>query len=162
MRGERRLPERRQTYMHERYIANIAESGIFWGVWLDTMFDYASSRRAYGINHSGLVNYDHREAKDAYYLYRALWNEESPTLHITNKLWRERRDAMQHIDIYCSEGVTPLLMCGDDTLKVRSVAPAQWRADSVVVRGDVELRAVDELNALEDVVRIRVSSDATR
>ena len=162
IRGERRLPERRQTYMHERYIANIAESGIFWGVWLDAMFDYASSRRAYGINHSGIVDYDHREAKDAYYLYRALWNGQSPTLHITNKLWRERRDALQHVDIYCSEGVTPLLICGDDTLKVRSVAPAQWRADSVVVRGDVELRAVDELNGLEDVVRIRVSSDATR
>ena len=162
VRGERRLPERRQTYMHERYIANIAESDIFWGVWIETMFDYASSRRAYGINHSGVVDYDHREAKDAYYLYRALWNSDTPTLHITNKMWRERRDPMQHIDIYCSEGATPLLMCGDDTLKVRSVAPAQWRADSVVVRGDVELRAVDALNGLEDVVRIRVSSDATR
>ena len=161
-RGERRLPERRQSYLHERYIANISESGIFWGVWLETMFDYASSRRAYGINHSGVVDYDHREAKDAYYLYRALWNEESPTLHITNKAWRDRRDTLQYIDVYCSEGATPLLLRGEDTLSMRRVAPAQWRADSVVVRGDVEVRAVDECRALCDSIRFRVSSDVIR
>ena len=161
-RGERRLPERRQSYLHERYLANISESGIFWGVWLETMFDYASSRRAYGINHSGVVDYDHREAKDAYYLYRALWNEESPTLHITNKAWRDRRDTLQYIDVYCSEGATPLLLRGEDTLSMRRVAPAQWRADSVVVRGDVEVRAVDECRALCDSIRFRVSSYVIR
>ena len=161
-RGERRLPERRQTYMHERYVDNITQSDIFWGVWLETMFDYASSRRAYGVNHSGIVDYDHCEAKDAYYLYRALWNEESPTLYITNKTWRERRDTLQYIDLYCSEGAAPLLLRGDDTLTVRRVAPAQWRADSVVVKGEVVLRAVDEHRALSDSIRFRVLSGAVR
>ena len=158
-RHTRHLPERRQTYMHERYADILCGSGIFWGVWVESLFDYGSERRTYGVNNCGLVDYGHSEAKDAYYLYRAKWNADEPTLYITNRRWTERRDTLQHIDIYSSVG-EPTLLCGEDTLPLRQVADVQWRADSVVLRGCVELRATDSLGVMQDRVRFRVVSDA--
>lgn len=153
-RGTGHLPERRQTYMHERYAEVLDDSNIFWGVWVETLYDYASSRRRQGINHSGLIDYDHNKRKDAYYLYRAMWNEDAPTLHITDRRWRERRDTLQHIDIYSSEGC-PTLMLDGDTLPLRRVNDVQWRADSVVLRGRCVLRATDSRNMLSDSIVIR-------
>lgn len=158
-RHTRHLPERRQTYMHECYADILCGSGIFWGVWVESLFDYGSERRVYGVNNCGLVDYGHSEAKDAYYLYRAKWNADKPTLYITNRRWTERRDTLQHIDIYSSVG-EPTLLCGEDTLPLRQVADVQWRADSVVLRGSVELRATDSLGVMQDRVRFRVVNDA--
>lgn len=126
------LPERRQTAFHERYAANIGQSGIFWGVWIDNMFDYGSSRRAYGQNQAGLMTFDHKDKKDAYYLYRALWNRRQPTLYISERRWNMRQDSIQQFKIYSSEQM-PLLLVGGDTVAVREVAPCQYLSDSVVM-----------------------------
>ena len=154
-RNTRLLPERRQTFMHERYADILTRNDIFWGLWIDNLFDYGSSRRTYGVNNAGLVDFDHAEAKDGYYLYRAMWNEDEPTLHITNRRWTERRDTLQYIDVYSSVG-EPMVLRGGDTLSVRKVGVAQWRADSVVVRGDVVIRATDSLGKHHDAIRFRV------
>lgn len=154
-RNTRLLPERRQTFMHERYADILTRNDIFWGLWIDNLFDYGSSRRTYGVNNAGLVDFDHAEAKDGYYLYRAMWNEDEPTLHITNRRWTERRDTLQYIDVYSSVG-EPTVLRGGDTLSVRKVGVAQWRADSVVVRGDVVIRATDSLGKHHDAIRFRV------
>ena len=152
-RGARHLPERRQSYMHGRYADIIGSNDIFWGVWLETLCDYASSRRPYGINHSGLVGYDRRECKDAYYLYRALWNAEQPTLRITNRRWRERRDTVQHIEVYAP--CRPTLLVNGEGVELRRVAAAQWRADSVVIRGAASIEAIDSLARTSDRIEIR-------
>lgn len=153
-RSTRHLPERRQTYMHERYSANIEEEGNFWGVWLDNMFDYASARRVYKLNQSGMMGYDHTTAKDAYYLYRAKWNTEDVTLHIPHRSWQERRDTLQFIDVYSSTG-TPIVMVAGDTVAVRRVAQGHYSADSVVVRGKAEVIAYDSLGKRSDRVELR-------
>ena len=154
VRGEKVVPERRQTSLHERYIANIDEADIFWGVWLDNIFDYASPYRAYGMNQSGLVDFRREERKDAYWLYRALWSDK-PTLHIAEKRWTQRRDTLQHIKVYSSVG-EPLLMMGDDTLRVREVAPRQYVADSVVVHGRATISA--EAGDMSDKIEFRVGT----
>lgn len=150
-RDTRHLPERRQTDMHERYIEQIDDAGIFWGVWLDNMFDYASARRAYGRNLAGLVEYDHVKRKDAYYLYRARWNEQSPTLHIADRGWQYRGDERQTIDVYSSVG-EPLIIVGGDTIPTRSVGRSHYRADSVMLRGTTTIKAVDASGCHHDSV----------
>ena len=148
-RGGRHLPERRQTYLHENYSAIIDSVGNFWGVWLDNMFDYGSSRRPYGVNNSGLVCYDHTTRKDAYYLYRAKWNSEVPTLHIANRRWLERVDTLQSVDVYSSVG-EPLMLVNGDTTTLRMVAPGHYRADSVVMHDRVVVEVSDQLNCYSD------------
>lgn len=153
-RNTRYLPMRRQTYMHEHYAANIEAEGNFWGVWLDNMFDYASARRMYHINQSGMVCHDHVTRKDAYYLYRAKWNDDDITLHIPNRRWSERRDTLQFIDVYCSTG-SPVVTVAGDTVEVRRVARGHYVADSVVIHGKAEIIAYDSLGKRCDRVNLR-------
>ena len=154
-RGTRYLPARRQTYMHERYHTIIDSMGNFCGVWLNNMFDYASARRAYGMNYAGLVEYNHADKKDAYYLYRARWNGAAPTLHIADKGWCDRRDTLQSVDVYSSVG-EPVMLVDGDTIPVRRVGEAHYRADSVVVHGTKTIRATDVSGRYNDSATIRV------
>lgn len=154
-RDTRHLPERRQTYLHERYMANIENEGNFWGIWLDNMFDYASVRRGYKLNQAGLVEYDHEGLKDSYYLYRAKWNKMDGTLHIPNRRWRERRDTLQFIDVYSSVG-TPIVVVNSDTVSVRRVAEGHYSADSVVIRDRGVIEVFDSLNRFSDKINIRI------
>lgn len=141
-RGTRNLPARRQTYMHERYWSIIDSMGDFWGVWLNTMFDYASARRPYYLNRSGMVGYDHNSKKDAFYLYRAVWNDADPTLHIAESNWQNRTDTLQHFTVYSSVGKPVLLVNGDSVAMTRTTRGI-YRADSVVVKGRATIEAVD-------------------
>lgn len=159
IRGERHLPERRQTALHARYADILSNSGIFWGIWLDNIFDYAASRRVYGVNQAGVVGHDHRQPKDAFFLYRALWNKRVATLHIADRRWNYRRDTLQHIDIYCSEG-TPTLLVEGDTVNVRNIAEAQYRADSLSLRGRVRIKAISPSRELTDSIEIIVGGYA--
>lgn len=154
-RGDKYIPERRQTMMHEVYSAIIDSVGRFWGVWLDNMFDYSSPRRTYGLNNSGLVCHDHKRCKDAYYLYRAKWNREARTLHIANRRWGARQGTLQQVDIYCSDG-TPQLYVNGDTAVVRRIAAGHYRADSVILRGRTRLEARDSLGHSCDIVELRL------
>ena len=135
------MPEERQTRFHEEYVKNLQNDSLFWGTWINNMFDYGSARRPYGINGEGLVTIDRRERKDAYYLYRALWNERKPTLHIVDK-WRSLRDRnRQAFSVYSSVGA-PTLFVGADTVAMTQYAACQYRSDSVEIQGIVQVKAV--------------------
>ena len=149
------MPEEKQTRFHEEYARNLQGDSLFWGVWIDNLFDYGSARRPYGVNGSGLVTLDRRDRKDAYYLYRALWNAESPTLYIADKHRRLRDVPRQAFRIYSSAGV-PVLTVGADTVAVTEYAACQYRSDSVDVSGLVEVKAV--AGPLRDSVSILVGN----
>lgn len=149
------MPEEKQTRFHEEYAKNLQNDSLFWGVWIDNMFDYGSSRRAYGVNGAGLVTLNRRECKDAYYLYKAMWNKEEPTLHIVDKRRRLRDYDMQAFRVYSSAGV-PTLVVGTDTLAMSEYAPCQYRSDSVSLRGKTEVKAA--AGELRDSVTILVGN----
>lgn len=133
------MPEERQTAFHEEYACNLQNDSLFWGVWIDNMFDYGSARRPYGINSEGLVTIDRRLHKDAYYLYRALWNRRSPTLHLVDKRHTLRDRERQAFRVYSSAGA-PQLVAGTDTLVMKEYAACHYRSDSVSLNGRVEVK----------------------
>ena len=135
------MPEERQTRFHEEYVKNLQNDSLFWGTWINNMFDYGSARRPYGINGEGLVTIDRRERKDAYYLYRALWNERKPTLHIVDKRRSLRDRNRQAFSVYSSVGA-PTLFVGADTVAMTQYAACQYRSDSVEIQGIVHVKAV--------------------
>lgn len=144
---ERWLPERWQTEFHEEYVQHLAQDSLFWGVWINNMYDFASVRHSEGISRRGLVTFDRKDAKDAYYLYRALWNKKSPTLHISEKRRNIRERSFQQIKFYSSANQTPVLTVNKDTVKVREYAPCQFISDSVEMVGRNEVRvAADGLS----------------
>ena len=140
---ERWLPERWHTEFHEQYAQRLAQDSLFWGVWVNNMFDFGSVRHNDGISRKGLVSFDRKDQKDAYYLYRALWNKKSPTLYISEKRRNIRQDSVQTIKIYSSAKDAPVLTVNKEAVKINQTAPCQYVSDPVVMHGRnvVEVKA---------------------
>jgi len=85
-------PEEYQSWYHEHTWPVLRARSYLAGTWLWNMFDF-SSRREEGdsidINDKGLVRYDHKERKDAFFFYKANWSTE-PVLHITGRRYLDR------------------------------------------------------------------------
>lgn len=133
------ISEQQQARFHEEYCRNLDADSLFWGTWIENLFEYGSARRPYGINGEGLVSLNRNEKKDAYYLYRALWNKEQPTVHLVNRRHRMRRVDRQQFTVYSSAG-EPTLLVQDDTISLHRYAPCQYRSDTVTLDGNVQVR----------------------
>ena len=150
------MPEERQTRFHEEYSRNLQNDSLFWGVWIDNLFDYGSARYPCGVDGKGLVTFDRRTCKDAYYLYRAMWNPRTPTLYLTGRHTALRSDDRQAFRIYSSAGV-PTLRIGTDTVAVREYARCQYQSDTVTLPlGRVVVRA--SAGDLRDSVILRIDN----
>lgn len=134
-----RQPEERQTLFHEEYARCLQNDSLLWGVWIENMFDYGSVRGHNGTNNMGLMTIDRRRHKDAYYLYKAMWNRREPTLHIVGKHSGNRCAQQQTFHVYSSEG-TPLMTIGADTIAMTEYAPCQYRSDTVELAGRTEVK----------------------
>ncbi len=81
-------PEEWQTLYHEANWKQLAERPFVWGKYVWVLTDFGSSIRhegdTAGINDKGLVSYDRKVAKDAFYFYKANWNP-APMLYITDR-----------------------------------------------------------------------------
>lgn len=81
-------PENWQTYYHIENWQIIAERPFVWGSFVWNMFDFGAAHRRegdrIGINDKGLVTFDRKVRKDAFFFYKANWNAE-PMIHIAGK-----------------------------------------------------------------------------
>jgi beta-galactosidase len=96
-------PEEWQSLVHETAWAAMKERPFVWGTFVWCMFDFAVSTRheggISGRNDKGLVSYDRKTKKDAFYFYKANWSEE-PVLYITSRRFTERTNAVTDVKIY--------------------------------------------------------------
>lgn len=147
------LPERRQTQFLEEYARQLVPDSLFWGVWIDQLADFGSARSADGLNHAGLVSFDRATRKDAFYLYKALWNDAVPTLHIAEKRWTPRLSQKQVLKVYASGTETPLMLIDGDTTALTLYAPGQYRTEELSLRP--ENRVTVAMGELRDSAVIR-------
>ena len=96
-------PEEWQAAAHEEVYRQLEQRPFVWATWVWNMFDFASSWRnegdARGINDKGLVTYDRKTPKDAFYFYKAQWNKE-PMVHITSKRHSLRDNDLTDVKVY--------------------------------------------------------------
>ena len=96
-------PEEWQSYYHEENLKIFDERPFVWGIYVWNMFDFGSHFRKegdhFGINDKGLVTYDRKTKKDAFYFYKANWSEE-PVLHITSSRYIFRENAETQVKVY--------------------------------------------------------------
>ncbi len=96
-------PEEYQALFHEAYWAQIQSRPYLWGTFVWNMFDFASDTRAegdtMGRNDKGLVTYDRRIRKDAFYWYKANWTT-TPFVHLTSRRWTDRTNPITTIKVY--------------------------------------------------------------
>ncbi len=144
-------PESRQRIFHEEYSRMLLPDTLFWGVCLTNMFDFKSVRNSMGENNSGMVTFDRRDKKDAYYLYKANWNRAEPTLHIAGRRASVVREPRHRLSVYSSESEAPTLIVNSDTVKLNSLPAAQFATDSVMLRKGVNRIKVVQGNMADSV-----------
>ena len=100
-------PEGWQTYFHEEYLKSLQSDSLFWGIFVGNMFDFGSAANHWGddkgTNDHGLVTFDRKDRKDAYYLYKANWNRSEPFVYITEKRNDSRTNRRQTIRVYSNQ-----------------------------------------------------------
>ncbi|MFI3278193.1 MAG: sugar-binding domain-containing protein [Rikenellaceae bacterium] len=130
------FPEARQRQMHEEYAKILDSDSLFWGVWLNALFDFKSSRSAIGENVSGVMTRSRERRKDIFYLYKSLWNREQKTLHIAGSHDNLLLTPNLNLTIYSSCDTTPIsVTMADQRYEARRVAPSRFVADSIFIGG---------------------------
>ncbi len=92
-----------QAVYHEHMAQLLHDRPWIWGSHVWNMFDFAADARdeggEAGMNHKGLVTFDRKTKKDAYYLYRAWWSDE-PFVHLCSRGYIDRCEAETEIKVY--------------------------------------------------------------
>ncbi len=109
-------PENWQTHFHEVYLRTLRDDRRFWAVWVGNMFDFGTARFSFGegngVNDYGLMTFDRCTPKDAYYLYKANWNESDPFVHIVGKRYAQRPEERRDIRVYSNLSEVELFVNG--------------------------------------------------
>ncbi len=108
-------PEEWQAHFHEVYWQALAQRPWVWGKFIWCMFDFASDGRneggTPGRNDKGLVTYDRKTRKDAFFWYKANWSDE-PVLYITSRRFVARTQPVTTVKIYSNAATVELLVNG--------------------------------------------------
>jgi beta-galactosidase len=82
-----------QAAVHELSWTAMKPLGFLWGTYVWQMFDATSDLREEGdstdINTKGLVTFDRKTRKDAFYFYKAAWTR-APMIHLTSRRYVDR------------------------------------------------------------------------
>lgn len=109
-------PENWQTYYHIENWKTISSRPYVWGSFVWNMFDFGAAHRTEGdrpgINDKGLVTFDRKVRKDAFYFYKANWNREEPMLYLTGKRNTVRTQRLQTITAFTNLSGAELFVNG--------------------------------------------------
>lgn len=109
-------PENWQTYYHIENWKVIFQRPFLWGTFIWNMFDFGAAHRNEGdrpgINDKGLVTFDRKNKKDAFYFYKANWNMKQPTLHICEGKNTIRYNSSVNVMVFSNTGSVELFVNG--------------------------------------------------
>ncbi len=117
-------PENWQTYYHIENWKIISSRPFVWGSFVWNMFDFGAAHRTEGdrpgINDKGLVTFDRKVRKDAFYFYKANWNKSEPVLYIAGKRCDRRSSNVQTIMAFTNQPEAELFVNGKSYGKVKT------------------------------------------
>ena len=96
-----------QCVYHEHLLKCIEDRPWLWATHVWNMFDFAADGRdeggSHGVNQKGLVTMDRKLKKDAFYLYKAAWNQEETFVHLCGSRYTDRCGEQTEIVIYSNQ-----------------------------------------------------------
>ena len=108
--------EEYQALLHEKAIETFDKRNFIWATWLWNMFDFASDARdeggCKGRNNKGLVTFDRKVKKQAFYLYKARWSKE-PFVYLCGKRFAKRSQDKIDIKVYSNQEKVDLWVNGE-------------------------------------------------
>ena len=110
-------PENWQTYYHIENWRQLKTRPYLWSTFVWNMFDFAVSSRREGFdmgrNDKGLVTFDRKIKKDAFYFYKANWNQEDKFVHLAGKRAVKRTQPVTTIQAFSNCGPAELWLNGE-------------------------------------------------
>ncbi len=129
------------AHYHHEMLKTFATRPYLWSTHVWNMFDFAADARdeggVKGRNNKGLVTYDRKTKKDAFYIYQAYWTTE-PMVHVCGERFVDRAPDERIVTVYTN--------CPSVTLVVNGV--------EVATKDAVDHAAVFENVALNDGANI--------
>ena len=124
------------SYYHHEMLKTFEQRPYLWSTHVWNCFDFAADARneggVIGRNNKGLITYDRKLKKDAFFLYKAYWTSE-PMIHVAGRRWVDRAPEERNITVYTN--------CDEVTLLVNGAEVATAKvADHAVVFENVALK----------------------
>ncbi|MGB7473158.1 glycoside hydrolase family 2 protein [Trichococcus sp.] len=141
---------------HETVWKIFEKRPFLWATYAWNMFDFGANIRneggVKGRNNKGLTTYDRKIKKDAFYLYKAHWNDEK-FVHITGKRFVDRTDDTITIKVYSNCNEVNLSVNGGETTTLTSEDKVFVFENISLKEGinEVKILANDGNNSLQDV-----------
>jgi beta-galactosidase len=141
--------EEYHTLFHETVWKIFKERPFLWATYVWNMFDFGANIRdeggVQGRNNKGLITYDRRIKKDAFYMYKAQWSDEK-FVHITSKRYVERHKETMDIKIYTNCDEVELIygkhiekaLVGESRTVIFRNLPVQSGMNKMLVRGKTD------------------------
>ncbi len=152
--------EEYQAYYHEELIKQLYTRQYLWATHVWNMFDFGADARCEGgedgQNHKGLVTFDRKYKKDAFYAYKA-WLSDEPFVHICGKRYVDRVEPETKVTVYSNLPEVELFVNGKSLGKQRAEdhffyfrVPNEGESTLVAVAGDCRdesrIRKVETFN----------------
>lgn len=142
-----------QALYHEHMLKMWSDRPYIWAMHVWNMFDFAADGTADGgepgVNHKGLVTFDRKVRKDAFYIYKAYLSDE-PFVHICGSRYIDRNEKITEVKVYSNQSQITLIVDGKILDK---------KSGDKVFRFAVPLSGEHEIEArsggLSDHIRIR-------
>lgn len=115
--------EEYRAYYHEETIKQLYTRPYLWATHVWNMFDFGADAREEGgengQNHKGLVTFDRKYKKDAFYAYKA-WLSDDPFVHICGKRYIDRVEDVTKVTVYSNLPEVELFVNGESLGKQTS------------------------------------------
>lgn len=103
---------------HEHMLEIFQSRPFLWGTYQWNMFDFAADSRdeggVAGRNNKGLVTFDRSTKKDAFFLYKAYWNEVDPFVHLCGRRFVDRPTETTTLKVYSNQSEVTLMVNGTE------------------------------------------------
>ena len=131
-----------QAVYHEHMLELFSTRPYIWGTYCWNMFEFAAAGRDEagdpGKNHKGLITFDRKQKKDAYYIYKAWWSEEK-FVHLCGSRYHDRIEPVTEIKVYSNLDQVALYVDGKH---IETKSGSHVFKFSVPISGVHQIRAV--------------------
>ena len=148
-----------QAVYHEHMMQMWQERPYLWALYIWNTFDFAADGRNEGgkpgQNQKGLVTFDRKTKKDAFYLYKAYLSKE-PFVHLCGRRYVDRTERETEIKVYSNQPEVTLLVdgkaaatqTGDKIFRFTVPISGEHRIEAVSgdLRDEMTIRKVDTPN----------------
>lgn len=112
------------AHYHHEMLKTFATRPYLWSTHVWNMFDFAADARdeggVQGRNNKGLITYDRKIKKDAFYIYKAYWTTE-PMIHVCGERFADRAPEERIVTVYTNCPNVTLVVNGEEVAKKEAV-----------------------------------------